>query len=98
MFVAEVVYPELPSNNVEKLYPKMGDEKYIEWDTRQLEMIEQKQIKDNIVLCRVDVPHSIKVGKQPRWCISVRAWLGEGYEPMPEWDTVVNRMKELELI
>jgi hypothetical protein len=86
---------EQPTDEIEKIYPSK-DARYIEWDTRKLNLIDQKDIKQDIVLCRVDLPHSIKVSKKPRWCISVRAWLGE--EKMPEWETVVGKMKELKLI
>lgn len=84
-----------PADDVEKLYP-IKDSRYIEWDTRKLTLVDEKQIKNDIVLCRVDIPHSIKVGRQPRWCISARAWLGG--EPMPAWDTVVSKLKMMNLI
>lgn len=86
---------ETPTEEIEKLYP-IKDSRYIEWDTRKLSLVDQKSIEGNIVLCRVDIPHSIKVGVQPRWCISARAWLGG--EPMPDWDSVVNKLKDLEMI
>ena len=84
-----------PTEDNEKLYPSK-DKKYIEWDTRKLELVDQKDIKTDIVLCRVDIPHSIKCGKQPRWCISIRAWLGG--EEMPEWNDVVSKFKDMDLI
>ena len=89
------MYWYTPSSTAEKLYPS-SDPAYIEWDTRKLELIDQKDIKQNIVLCRVDVPHSIKVSKQPRWCISVRAWVCG--DEMPSWDEVVLKFKEKNLI
>jgi hypothetical protein len=86
---------DTPSDDIEKLYP-IKDSRYIEWDTRALTLLDEKNIEDSIVLCRVDIPHSIKVGKQPRWCISARAWLGD--EPMPKWTDVVSKLEQMELI
>lgn len=95
---SSMIWYESPSEDVEKIYAQNGDAKYTEWDTNKLNIIDSAEIKNDLVLCRVDVPHSIKVGVQPRWCISARAWLGENYGPMPEWQTVVSRLNELNLL
>ena len=84
-----------PTEQNKNIYPSK-DNRYIEWDTRELQLIDQKEIKQHIVICRVDLPHSIKCGKDPRWCISIRAWVGG--EEMPSWDTVVDKFKHMELI
>ena len=93
---SEMVWYDIPANTPS--FTPSKDPIYLEWDSRLLTPIDRKQITDHIVLCRVDVPHDIRLGNEPRWCISARAWLGEGYDIMPEWSVVVERLNELKLI
>ena len=82
--------------NDQIIYPT-NDSKYIEWDTRGLIPIDEKSIEGNVVLCRVDVPHSIIVGVQPRWCISVRARISRIIE-MPDWIDIVKFFQDKNLL
>lgn len=50
----------------------MAGTPYLSWPTTELTEIDGCEIGQHPCLVRVDVPHSISVSGEPRWCISIR--------------------------
>ena len=46
---------------------------YQEFLVKDLELIDSYELKQNeLTLVRVDIPHSVRIGQEPRMCISIR--------------------------
>jgi hypothetical protein len=50
----------------------MVETDYLSWPKTELTLIDSHEVKQELTLVRTDVPHSIDVEAEPRWCISVR--------------------------
>jgi hypothetical protein len=69
---SEMIWYNLPGENVNVKY-SMANTPYIQWPVSTLEEIERVNIQNSLTLIRTDIPHSIQVQAEPRWCISARS-------------------------
>jgi len=60
----------------------MANTPYVSWKINDLTEIEQREIKNVSTLVRTDIPHSITMGKVPRWCISIKRSLPYTWEEL----------------
>jgi hypothetical protein len=67
---------------------------YTTFQFKDLEYIESCEIKNEVTLVRTNVPHSITMGNEPRWCISARV---NRYRDQ-SWDKVVEKMRSSNLL
>jgi len=90
---SEMVWYKMPLKK-SKVQWANADIPYINWDRRELEMIDRCAIKDKMTLVNVGIPHSVNMAEQGRWCISVRT----GEENNFPWDQIVEKMRERNLL
>jgi hypothetical protein len=62
---------------------------YTTFQFRDLEHIESCEITDTVTLVKTNLPHSITMGSEPRWCISARV---AKHKNQP-WDEIVDTMR-----
>ena len=62
---------------------------YTTFQFKDLEPIESCEITNTITLVKTNLPHSITMGSDPRWCISARIAKHSGQS----WDEIINTMR-----
>lgn len=67
---------------------------YIVWDKSGLTKIESVTLGKQVTLVNTGIPHSIEMGKDPRWAISARTSIRDDYE----WDNVVAILRKSQLL
>jgi hypothetical protein len=90
---SEMIWYEMPETEKSISYTS-ANTVYISWDTGTLKEIERHHIGEEATLVRTDIPHSIKMGPEPRWCFSLRLSSLENFE----WDQAVHMFKEMNLL
>jgi len=71
-----------------------GNTPYLDWPISQLSEIERCNISNDLTMVRVDLPHTIIMGSEPRWCISIRI----NFSKDLEWNDIVNYMRSKNLL
>jgi hypothetical protein len=89
----EMIWYDTPSENTKILYT-LSNTAYTNWPIDELNEIDRCTIAKEPTLVKVSNPHSITMGPNERWCISVRPFLLKTME----WDDVVNCMKKLGIL
>jgi hypothetical protein len=90
---SEMQWYDFPDTPLNILYTP-ANTPYTFWPINTLNKIDSCNINSQPTLVRVGTPHSITLGSEPRWCISVRPRLNANME----WDEVVSHMRELGLL
>jgi hypothetical protein len=90
---SEMVWYKMPQKKFEVMWTP-ANTPYVHWERRELEIIDRCAIKTKMTLVNVGIPHSINVGEQGRWCISVRT---SEDDDLP-WDQIVEKMRKLNLL
>jgi hypothetical protein len=86
---------ELPEGPV-NIQETMAKTPFAEWDKKDLKEIERYKIKEGeLVLVRTDVPHSIEMNTDNRWCISLRLRRNKS---IVNWNDLVNFLENKELL
>ncbi len=67
---------------------------YIKWQYEEVKEIERTTIGKELVLVKTDLPHAIKMGKEPRWCISARSSALDNLK----WDEVTELLRSKNLL
>jgi hypothetical protein len=67
---------------------------YKTYQLSDLELIETCEINDAATLVKTDLPHSITMGHEPRWCISTRVYPQDNIT----WDEIINRLESKGLL
>jgi hypothetical protein len=67
--------------------------KYASWPVTELTEIDKYTLTEEPTLVNVGVPHNIKMGVEPRWCISARIDL-----PLNSWEEFVEHLRSKQLI
>jgi hypothetical protein len=89
---SEMIWYNLPDKNIDVKY-SMANTPYIQWPISTLEEIERVNIQNSLTLIRTDIPHSIQVQSEPRWCISARSDIS-GYS----WQQAVDHFRSKNLL
>lgn len=90
---SEMIWYNMPKGDIKIQYTP-ANTAYTYWPLDQLQEIDRCAIGLQPVLVKVGTPHSIKMGAEPRWCISARPRLRANME----WDEAVEQMKSLNLL
>lgn len=61
---------------------------YTTFQYKDLEYIESCSISNQVTLVKTDVPHSITMGREPRWCISARVM-----NDQLTWEEIINYLR-----
>ena len=83
------------SNKVQGKWPKY----LIHWPIVPEELQEEESVTitgKHLTMVRVDVPHALFTGNEPRWCISLRCQ--NPTKAMPSWDEFVAEMRQKQLL
>ena len=90
---SEMVWYDTPAEPKEVMFTK-AKTPYLEWPILQLEEKDRTEIGEELVLVRTDVPHTVAMGNEGRWCISGR------FDNMGSvtWDEMVSRVESLNLL
>lgn len=90
---SEMVWYTIKKNVIleRKIIPTGQGHKYDTYDINDLNELDSHRIGNIPTIVRVDIPHNIVVGKNPRWAISVRV-NAKGYN-IAEWDKFINFME-----
>lgn len=67
---------------------------YITWKYEEVKEIERATIDQELTLVKTDIPHAIKMGKEPRWCISARSSSIDSLE----WDEIIELFRSKNLL
>jgi len=68
---------------------------YIHWPIKNLKEIDNLELTEkNTYLVRTDIPHSIKMSSDPRWCFSARLSIPDSIN----WESTVNMLKSKNLL
>lgn len=67
---------------------------YLTWPAVQLTEIERYHINNELTMVHVNLPHTIVMGDEPRWCISVRVRSLNGLD----WEEVTEYMRSRNLL
>ena len=90
---SEMVWYKTPSVQKEVSFT-VAKTPYIEWPISELEEVDRVHIGSRLMVVRTNVPHTIKMGNAPRWCISIR--LFENHKL--SWEETIDRLRSLNLI
>jgi hypothetical protein len=71
-----------------------SDVPYTTFQFKDLEYIESCKIVNEVTLVRTNLPHSITMGSEPRWCISARV----GKDKDTSWDDIVEQFRAKNLL
>lgn len=90
---SKMIWYSLPEHGLERKYTSTGVP-YISLSINKLTEIERTTLENNVItMVRTDIPHSIQIGDEPRWCLSFRT-----RSKFKTWDSAVNYMKAFNLI
>jgi hypothetical protein len=89
---SEMIWYKLSDENIDVKYT-MANTPYAQWPISTLEEIERVNVKNSLTLIRTDVPHSVQVQIEPRWCISARSDI-HGYT----WQQAVEHFRSKNLL
>ena len=78
---SKMVWYELPTTHFE-IKRTMANTPYVSWNISELKEIEHHEIKNVPTVVKTAIPHSVKIGADPRWCISVRSSLDYTWEEL----------------
>ena len=67
---------------------------YMAWNISELEEADRVHIGSRLMVVRTNVPHTVKMGTTPRWCISIR--LFENYKLT--WEETIDRLRSLNVL
>lgn len=67
---------------------------YTTFQFRDLELLESCKIADEVTIVKTDLPHSVTMGKEPRWCISARLQYGNE----PTWEEMLGYLRQKNLL
>ena len=71
---SEMVWYETPTEPKSVTYTA-ANTPYMSWDIDTLKEIERVHLSDEVSIVRTGIPHSIKMGAEPRWAFSARCSL-----------------------
>jgi hypothetical protein len=91
---SSMVWYDMPDKKYEVLYTE-AKTPYINFKIETLNEIDRCNIQLEPVLVRVDIPHSISVGNEERWCISARF---KKHIRNMSWDSVVELFRSKNLL
>ena len=89
---SEMRWYDIPEEPFNRSYTGRGIP-YIQFPIDNLKEACRSNIGNGLSLVRVDVPHAIFVGDEPRWCISLR-----GNSKYPSWAEAVEKLQNLNLL
>jgi hypothetical protein len=87
---SSMIWYETPKEYKELQFTK-ANTPYLSWLISDLVETDRAEIGNELVLVRTNVPHSIIMGNEPRWCISVRP-INAG---SISWEYLVNHFRSL---
>jgi len=67
---------------------------YVAWKYEEVKEIERANIGREMTLVKTDLPHSIQMGKEPRWCISARSSSLNNLK----WDEILDHLRAKDLL
>ena len=67
---------------------------YTTFQFKDLEYLESCEITNEVTLVKTNLPHSVTMGNEPRWCISARV----KHNNDVVWEEIVERMKQNNLL
>lgn len=89
---SDMVWYEMPPGELKISYTPVNTA-YTHWPIEKLKEIDRSPLS-RPTLVQVGLPHSITMGKHPRWSISVRPKMKKEME----WNEIVNHMKSLNIL
>lgn len=85
---SQMLWFDRPSVREEDYRITQAGTAYLSWPISRLKEVERSAINGpHLSLVRVDVPHAIYVGPEPRWCISIRT---SDMMTFGSWDEMVD--------
>lgn len=90
---SEMVWYEMPTHKTEVLYTE-AKTPYMSWDTPSLKEIERHYIANEATIVNTSIPHAITMGRNPRWCFSMRLTALENVK----WDEAISILKEKNIL
>ena len=90
---SNMVWYKMPSKDNPITYTA-ANTPYMSWDIHTLEEMERVHLDETVSLVRTGVPHSIEMGREPRWVFSARCSLIDNLG----WEEVVKLLKEKNLL
>lgn len=91
---SEMIWYEMPAGDLEIRYTEANTPFSI-WNCDSLVKVDSCEIREKPTLVRVDIPHSITVRQDSRWCISARPTFTD---KVFDWNKTVNRFKSTGLL
>lgn len=93
---SQMLWFDMPKISEKDYRTTMAGTSYLSWPIKNLRETERREIiGTNLSLVRVNVPHAIYVGQEPRWCISLRT---ADMMSFPSWDAMVDSYMERGII
>jgi hypothetical protein len=95
---SEMVWKEFVSSDSEsgRVGKTMANGPYIVYPKQERKIIEKHKVTNEMVLARIDVPHSIEVAEEPRIAIAIRPKMQ--LEPNMSWDYAVDFFRRQNLL
>ena len=88
-----LIWYKLPDYDASPRFTKIQTP-YQAWLRKDLEEIDRVHIGSHLTLVRIDKPHAVEMGTEPRWCISVRTKLPEP----SSWEEILEILREKQLL